>query len=61
VLPKGIRLSAAKIYVHRDGGDIVLREKRRGLGRVYDLIRQMPSDMFDAITDDGPPQHRDGL
>ena len=56
ILPKGIRPAAAKLWVRLEGEEIVLGRKRSGLGRIYDLVRQMPADMLEAITDEDPRQ-----
>jgi antitoxin VapB len=59
-LPKEFRLKAKEVEIFRRGDEIVLREKLRGLGRVLDIIAEMPEDAFD-IPSDGPPQKRKGL
>ena len=61
VLPKGISLTTAKVDVQRKGGEIVVREKHRGLGRIYDLIREMPKDVFDALLEKDDPRRRDDV
>ena len=60
-LPKEFRLKASEVEIYRRGEEIVLREKKRGMGRAYDLIRQLPEDLGDLILPDGPPQKRKGL
>jgi len=59
-LPKEFRLKTAEVEIFRRGDEIVLREKPRGLGRIFDIITEMPEDAFD-IPSDGPPQKRKGL
>ena len=60
-LPKQFRFKTAEVEIFRRGDEIVLREKSRGMGRAYDLIRQLPEDLGDLILPDGPPQKRKGL
>jgi antitoxin VapB len=59
-LPKQFRLESKEVEIFRRGDEIVLREKPRGMGRVFDIIAEMPEDAFD-IPSDGPPQKRKGL
>jgi len=60
-LPKQFRLNTTEVEIFRRGDEIVLREKPRGMGRVYELLQQLPEDLGDLILPDGPPQKRKGL
>jgi antitoxin VapB len=60
-LPKGFRFKSKQVEIFRRGEEIVLREKPRSLGRILDIIAELPEDFSDLTTDDGPPQKRKGL
>lgn len=61
-LPKAFRFKATEVEIFRRGDEVVLREKPRAFGRrLYELIRELPEDLGDLITPDGPPQKRKGL
>lgn len=60
-LPKGFRFRRKEVEIFKRGGEIVLREKSRGLGRVVDIIAELPEDLGDFITPDGRPQKREGF
>ena len=58
-LPKAFRFKGSEVDIYRRGEEVVLREKGKGLGRVFDLIANLPAEIDDR--DDTPPQERDGL
>jgi antitoxin VapB len=58
-LPKAFRFKGSEVDIFRRGEEVVLREKGKGLGRVFDLIANLPAEIDDR--DDTPPQERDGL
>ena len=60
-LPKEFRLAGPEVEIFRRGDELVLREKARGLARAFQLITELPEDMFDDIKDERPPQEREGL
>jgi antitoxin VapB len=60
-LPKGFRFKSKEVEIFRRGDEFVLRQKPRGLGRVVDIISELPEDFGELITPDGPPQKRRGL
>lgn len=60
-LPKQFRFKSKEVEIFRRGEEVVLREKPRGMARVYELLRELPEDLGDLITPDGPPQKRKGL
>ena len=61
LLPKEIRLKVDRVEIYRRGDEIILREKPRRMARVLDILAELPDDVLDGISDDGPPQKRKGL
>jgi antitoxin VapB len=61
VLPRGIRLKGKEVEIFRRGDEIVLREKRKGLARAFEIIASLPNDVLPARRKDTPPQRRNGL
>jgi antitoxin VapB len=59
-LPKEFDFKVGEVEILRRGDDVILRKKTRGLGRIFDIVAEMPEDAFD-IPSDGPPQRRKGL
>lgn len=43
-LPKQFRLEGREIEILRRGDEIVLREKRRGMARAFELLAALPID-----------------
>ncbi len=60
-LPKQFRLSSKEVEIVRRGDEIVLREKKKGLTRAFEILANLPSDMFAVKREDKPPQSREGL
>ena len=64
-LPKAFRLKGPEVEIYRRGDEIVLRDipkrKRRGMAQIFDILDEMPEDVFDGIKDERPPQEREGL
>jgi antitoxin VapB len=60
-LPKKFRVKSKELEISRRGDEIVLREKRKGLGRVVEIMASLPADMFRRGLKDPPPQKRKGL
>jgi antitoxin VapB len=60
-LPKAFRLSGQEVEIFRRGDEIVLRERQRGMERAFQLIANLPEDMFADERVDLPPQSREGL
>jgi len=64
-LPKAFRLEGPEVEIYRRGDEIVLRDspkkKRRGMAQIFDVLDEMPEDVFDGIKDTRPPQEREGL
>ena len=62
LLPRAFRLKCKELEIWRNGEEIVLREKKKGIERALQLLQSLPADMFpDGNRDDPPPQHRKGL
>ena len=61
-LPKDFRFRSREVDIYRRGDEVILREKSKGMERVFWLIANLPIDV-DAIEEmhDEPPQERDGL
>jgi antitoxin VapB len=60
-LPKEFRLASKEVEIVRRGGEIVLREKTQGMDRAFEILANLPEDMFELERDDAPPQGRKGL
>jgi len=55
-LPKEFRFRSQEVEIFRRGEEVVLREVRPGLGRVLDLLQELPDEIFSGIRDDRPPE-----
>jgi antitoxin VapB len=60
-LPKKFRVNCKELEISRRGDEIVLREKSKGLERVFEILADLPDDMFPEGRKDKPPQRRKGL
>jgi antitoxin VapB len=60
-LPKQFRVTGHEVEIFRRGNEIVLREKTRGMVRAFELLTQLPDDVFSGVRHDAPPQSRKGL
>lgn len=60
-LPKAFRIKSQEVEIFRRGSEIVLREKPRGMARVFELFADMPEDFLADGRRDTPPQKRKGL
>ena len=60
-LPKQFRLASGKVEIFRDGDEIVLRARRPGMARAFDLLAALPDDVLSDDRRDSPPQSRKGL
>jgi len=61
MLPKGFRLRSREVEIVRRGDEIILREKKKGLTRAFEILANLPGDMFAEKRKDKPPQSREGL
>jgi antitoxin VapB len=60
-LPKQFRFTSKEVEIFRRGDELVLREKKQGLTRAFEILADRPDDMFAEGQDDTPPQRRKGL
>ncbi len=60
-LPKEFRLNGPEVDIFRRGDEIVLRERQRGMGRAFEILANLPEDMFADERVDEPPENREGL
>jgi len=60
-LPKEYRFSSSEVEIYRRGSEVVLRERRRGLGRAFELLASLPDDFMSGGRVDRPPQKREDL
>lgn len=60
-LPKKFRVKSKELEIYRRGDEIVLREKAGGLERAFEILANLPGDMFPGKRKDEPPQRRKGL
>lgn len=58
-LPKEFRLRSAEVDIFRRGDEIVLRERRTGLARAFDILASLPDDVLPDDRNEAPPQSRD--
>ena len=60
-LPKDYRFTSREVEIYRRGDEIVLREKRPGLGRAFELLASLPEDFMSEGRQDTKPQKRERL
>jgi antitoxin VapB len=60
-LPKQFRLKSKEVEIFRRGDEIVLREKRKGLARAFEILANLPDDFLPEGRQDSPPQVRKGV
>jgi len=60
-LPKEFRLQSTEVEIFRRGDEIVLRERKKGLTRAFEILAGLPDDFFSDDRHDSPPQVRRGL
>lgn len=60
-LPKAFRLRGKEVEIFRRGDEVVLREKGKGMARVFDLLTELPADFLRERPADRAPQTRKGL
>jgi antitoxin VapB len=57
-LPKRFRLSGTEVKIFRRGNEIVLREDSSPMVRAFDILANLPDDIFPDGRKDSPPQVR---
>jgi antitoxin VapB len=60
-LPKEFRFKGKEVEIFRRGDEIVLREKRKGLERAFEILAKLPDDVLPEGRVDTLPQRRNGL
>jgi antitoxin VapB len=60
-LPKKFRVKSKELEISRRGDEIVLREKGQGLERAFEILANLPADVFPKRRKDTPPQRRKSL
>jgi antitoxin VapB len=60
-LPKRFRLSGTEVKIFRRGNEIVLREDSSPMVRAFDILANLPDDIFPDGRKDSPPQVRKGI
>jgi antitoxin VapB len=61
VLPRNFHIKGKQVEIFRRDGDIVLREKGKGLTRAFEILANLPDDFLPEGRGDTPPPQRDGL
>jgi antitoxin VapB len=61
LLPKGFRFIGKTIEIVRRGDEIILREKRKGLARAFELLAGLPEDFDLSNLGCDTPQRRKSL
>jgi antitoxin VapB len=54
-LPKEFRFKGKEVEIFRRGEEIVLREKRKGLERAFEILANLPDDVLPEGRIDTPP------
>jgi antitoxin VapB len=60
-LPKQFRFKSREVKIFRRGNEIVLREEGSPMSRAFDLLADLPDDLFPGGRKDEPPQRREGI
>ena len=60
-LPKQFRIKSKEVEIFRRGDEIVLREKKGGMTRAFDLLAGMPEDFEVRGRNHDKPQKRRAL
>lgn len=60
-LPKEFRLKSREVEIFRRGKEIVLREKSENMARAFEILTELPEDVFPAGRNDSLPQKRKRL
>ncbi len=60
-LPREFRVKSTELEIFRRGEEIILREPAKGLSRAFELLANLPDELFADDRVDTPPQLREGL
>ncbi len=53
-LPKEFRFRSKEVEIFRRGGEVILREKSRGMARAFELIASLPIEDLADECDESP-------
>jgi virulence-associated protein VagC len=59
-LPKEIRVIRKELEIFRGADEIILREKKGGMLRAFELLASLPNDLTIADRKNDRPQKRNG-
>ena len=60
-LPKDFRFDSDEVEILRRGDEVVLRQKGENLKQTFELLTEMPEDVFDDDRQNPPPETRESL
>lgn len=60
-LPKRFRLNSREVKIFRRGNEIILKEDSSGMSRAFEILADLPDDIFPEGRNDRPPQSRKGI
>lgn len=60
-LPKQFRVKCKELEIYRRGDELVLREGHGGMRRAFELLAELPEDVFPKKRKGDRPQRRKGL
>jgi antitoxin VapB len=60
-LPKEFRFQVDEVEIFRRGGEVVLRPRKKNLGKAFAALAAMPKDFMSDGRGDLPPQEREDL
>ena len=60
-LPKQFRFKGREVKIFRRGDEVVLKEESHPMLRAFELLANLPDDMFPGGRKDDPPQRRKGI
>jgi len=58
-LPKEFRFDTKQVEIFRRGDEVVLRNKPSNESTIFDVLTNLPQDMFAEERVDTPPQQRE--
>jgi antitoxin VapB len=60
-LPKQFRFKGREIKIFRRGDEVVLKEESHPMVRAFELLADLPDDIFPTRRKDDAPQRRKGI
>ena len=58
-LPVDFQINAEEVEIFKRNNEIIIREKPTNLSGAFNLLKELPDDLFADGRDDPPPQERD--